>query len=768
MPFDRFLIAPSNTGLQTNLKPWLIADDAFQQLNNAYVFRGRVRKRFGSQYTGTGFPSALLEPYFSRLAYNLGNTDGSGNLSGTVPGGAGTWKIGQSFSIGTQVFTATQATGALLASPGSGSGTYNTTNGNFTFTGATAATPVFVYLSQPVMGLGNIESVVVNDQPSIAFDTRFAYRYNGRWINFTGAGPWHGADTNFFWTTNWQGQNPQDDTLYVSNFYVVNKNGLIDANDDPIWYYNVKTNTWTAASGANAFYFKPADGAIHTGPYVVTARIIIPFKNRLVLLNTIESDGTNNTWYPFRARFSAYDSTVAVNSWYEPNQTDSAGNVSIGGGFNDAPTEEEIITAEFIKDRLIVYFENSTWELVWTGNQIYPFQWQKINTELGSDATFSVVPFDREVLAIGTVGVHACNGANTQRIDEKIPDEIFELNKEESLICRVVGVRDYFAEMVYWTFPNGNATQFPNKVLVYNYRNQSWAFNDDSITFFGYFEQGTSTTWQDVPNVTWEQANFTWNSGIIEANFRQVIAGNQQGFVYIINPDISYNEGVMQITNIVQSTPSTIITITIIDHNLVNNEYIWLSMPGVSIADDQTPPNTFTIFQVTVIDSNTITIGSFNFPLILVGSYTGGGVAGRVSRIDILSKAWNPYINNDRNVYIQRIDFCVTKTTSGAVTVDYFPSGTTLSMLAAGGDGTIGTQSNMGNGVLETSPYALYPLEQEQQRLWHPVYFQTDGQTIQIRVYLSDDQMIEPDTAYSDMQIEGMILYTQPTTARLQ
>ena len=54
MAFDRFLVGfnDTNSGLQTDLRPWLIADNAFEVLNNAYVFRGRVRKRFGSQWMG--------------------------------------------------------------------------------------------------------------------------------------------------------------------------------------------------------------------------------------------------------------------------------------------------------------------------------------------------------------------------------------------------------------------------------------------------------------------------------------------------------------------------------------------------------------------------------------------------------------------------------------------------------------------------------------------------------------------------------------------
>src|SRR5215468_1221225 len=106
MPFDRFMIAPANTGLQTDVKPWIFQDDAYAQLNNSYVFRGRTRKRFGSTYMGTGWTSALTQPLFSRFRINLGNTDGAGAASGTVPGNI--FKVGQMFSIGTEIFTVYQ------------------------------------------------------------------------------------------------------------------------------------------------------------------------------------------------------------------------------------------------------------------------------------------------------------------------------------------------------------------------------------------------------------------------------------------------------------------------------------------------------------------------------------------------------------------------------------------------------------------------------------------------------------------------------------
>ena len=76
----------------------------------------------------------------------------------------------------------------------------------------------------------------------------------------------------------------------------------------------------------------------------------------------------------------------------------------------------------------------------------------------------------------------------------------------------------------------------------------------------------------------------------------------------------------------------------------------------------------------------------------------------------------------------------------------------------------------MGDNILETSPYdiTLYPLEQVQDRLWHPIYFQTDGNCIEILIYMNDTQLRNPNIAWENLEIEAIILYTQPTTSRMQ
>jgi hypothetical protein len=72
-----------------------------------------------------------------------------------------------------------------------------------------------------------------------------------------------------------------------------------------------------------------------------------------------------------------------------------------------------------------------------------------------------------------------------------------------------------------------------------------------------------------------------------------------------------------------------------------------------------------------------------------------------------------------------------------------------------------------GTNILETSPYLVVPFEQLQDQLWHPLYFQTDGDSIQIEISLSDLQMKNTDIVYQPFELNAMILYTQPTSRRL-
>lgn len=840
---DRFYIGQLNgPGLQTNVRPYAIPDNAFAQLQNAYVFRGRVRKRFGGRLMEpTSVPTAGYESLPSRLRINIGTTNGAGTLGAPVSVPGTVQGAGVMFSIGDQIYTCTvSGAPATMINTGAGTVTYDSAAKTFTVTGAAATTAIYFYPCQPVMGLVNYEQSTVNQELLYAFDTQFAYQFTSAGWDRLGSAIWTGSNSDFFWATNWQGINQYDRYLFVTNY----------SSTDRIKYWS--GSAWTQnTAGAQVGYSPVLNGTFR----LHSCRIILPFKDRLIALNTIENEegssvgttaattgnfsgvvaGTfalgqnflvgntlftiastaagaqamtvktlpgittvatatfnfatgalvitgNNTnpsttiyylpnsggtqrTFVNRCRFTWNNSPIAA-SGTEPTSTPGWIDTVQGfGGYIDAPTNEAIVTAQFLYDRLIVYFERSTWELVYTGNQVLPFTWQQINTELGAESTFSQVPFDKVVLAIGDVGVHACSGTNVERVDQNIPQKVFDFHNADNGTERIVGIRDFFVEMVYWSIPDNTRDStypFNNQVLTYNYKTGSWGINDDSITAFGYFQAATSAsdTWQQR-DITWADATDTWRGAPLQAYFRNVVAGNQQGYVFIVDADEPSNCEALQITN-VTLTSSVVATIKCYNHNLVEGyggegDYIYIqNMQGITELNDMV----FPVNSVTDADTFTIRIDDLGAS----GTYTGGGTITRVSNIDIHTKQYNFYVDQGRNSAINKIDFFLDKTSGGEFTVDYFASSSELSMVDAG----IITGALLGTSVVETSPYPNVTLENSQNRLWHTLYPCVNGESVQLRIYMSEGQLLDYDIASSDFALHAMVIYANPTGTRLQ
>jgi hypothetical protein len=741
MPQDRFLIAPLTDGLQNNVKPWLISDQAFAVLQNLYLFRGRVRKRFGVEYMGTG-----QDQKESRLRVNLGATNGAGTLAGTVPGNV--FAVGQMFSVGSVLFTVVTAGAVqqmLRTDLSVAVATYSTTNGAFNITGAAALTTVYFYPGLPVMGLTQFETELVNEEFTIGFDTRFAYRYlSTGWTRLAGeatpgAALWSGNDTNFFWSTNYRG--PTDG---VSVFFTTNN------------YFNTGTNAYDGVryfdEAAALWHFLLPQYSTSANDIIVAALIVVPFQNRLLLLNIVEQTGAG----PFT--YQRYVNRVAYSSTGDPTSAVQWDRVTPGrGGKIDCPTPEAIVTVEFIKNRLIVGFEKSTWELVYTGNQVTPFVWQELNTEYGSESTFSAIPFDKYMLSIGQVGVMSCNGSNVQRIDDLIPDEVFNILDGSDGVIRVYGIRDYFTELVYWTFPTSAQAatsiprKYPTRVLVYNYKANTWSFFDDSITCFGYFQIINTMSWEENNN-QWEEENELWVDPTFQSGFRAVIGGNQEGYTFVCNTgeNSSRNAGVLQITNVNTATRQ----LTIIDHNLIAGDYI---LPEGAVG--LTGLNDIITQVLSIVDANNIIIEQ-----PFSGTYAGGGTVARVSPLVLTSKQYNFYVEKLRNAYISKIDFLVTRTPTGAITVDSYISSSNFSLLAGGQ----ATGALVGTNVLETSPYALYPFESQQDRLWHSLYLQAEGETVQFSMYFSDAQMRDKNVSLVGFELHAFAVTAMSTSDRLQ
>lgn len=729
MPSQRFLIAPLKGGLQTDVRPWLLPENAFAELRNMYVFRDRVRKRFGGVLTSDN-DSAIdidLATLTSRMRINVGTTDANGDFAIAPVATDITPAIGQLFSCGDTIFTVYQDGTMKVVAPGratTSTGTFDFGTNNLTIGGSDggiATTTIYFYPALPIMGIINNETDSINDEPTYVFDTRYAYFFqNNGWERLAGAAApgddvWSGGDADFFWAETARTSTGSVLGVFVTNF----------VRADRIRYYQVSTGQWAT--------LRPSfDGGTN---FIDSARCIKYFQGRLLLFNTLESQ-SGGIQFGNRVRYSQVGDPTAANAFQE---------IAGRGDFLDAPTSQQITSVDILKDRCIVYFERSTWELVYTGNDAEPFRWQQLNSEYGSESTFSLVPFDRFTLGVSQVGVIACNGINVERIDEKIPDTVFEIHNENDGVKRVHGIRDYFTEMVYWAFPSDfYDDKFPTRVLAYNYRNKTWSIFDDSITTFGYFQAVNDATWRSSPEL-WEEARFKWSSGTQQGLFNQVLAGNQQGFVFVVDHGVTRNSQSLQITDI--STATNVFTV--INHNIQVGEYVAVeTVQGTTVTGVD---GNDTIFCVANTGTNTITLQG----ITLSGTYTGGGTISRVSQPDMLTKQYNFFIGNGFNSEVSHTDIYIDKTESGEFRLDAMASS---------------SDEVLSSTVVETRPYdvTFAPMEQNQSQLWHRAYMDCNGNVFQFRFYFDDEQMRTNAVAWSDLVFHAFMFHVSSTASRLQ
>ena len=769
MAKDRYLIAPFETGLQTDIKPYMTPDEAWTSLYDAYVYKGRTRKRPGSQLQNQTVPLAVQQLY-SRLAINLGATDGAGAFGPVnIPGNIA--KAGQVFAVGNVIITVTAlgapATIIQIANPpavvinltvGGGAGNI------ITLIGAPINTAVWFYPAEPVMGIYQVPQAPILNSLVTAYDTQFAYQYvAGHWqilgvnpgpgsaggINQpAGSAMWTGSDSQFIWATNWWTTNSSNTAIYATNNKVITPAALQAQRGtayNGMKVYNLLTNTW-----AN---FQPQIDNVNAGSIISAALCMQVFKDCLFLFNVTvrTSPGGGgagvDTAFPQTFYWNFQNSDPAAANSYN-------GQVHEGAGTLDIPTREAIVSVATIKDRLIIFCEESTWEVVYTGNNALLFQVQRINSELGCESTFSPTLFDRAVLSVCNFGITAMNGANVERIDEKIVNEVFLVRNASNGLIRTHGIRDYFTECVYWTFCNVDTVDaFPNQIILYNYRNGSFALLYDSITAFGYDNNQTSLRWQDM-QIPWEDADRPWDDPSLQSQFTPVLAGNQQGVLFKFFRDMPTLAAAQYITNMDFTNPG-FITITSINHNQARDDFIQINnAQGANLGTVNG-----TIFVVeTFVDVNNYIVSY----LTQGGeTYVGGGTTQRVSQIYMESKQFNLYAKDGFNCRIEKLQFLVDAEDSvGAeIGVNYYCN-TNADGLANYAD------SQQPNAAIQLNPYPTIPHENGASDLWRTVYTSVQGTFVQYTIYYTPDQLLNPNQAFADFQLSMVMIHATPTSAR--
>lgn len=847
MTYQPFLIANMRVAKETDQDPWLLPDDAFPELFNAYQYRGVIRKKGGTQLFGR------LGVRTQTLAVRAGAPQVYAGVLTTFPVSVGSLVI----TDGTTTFTGNNA-GVMVVTAGVGTaGTINYTTGAYSVqfdalnNGATVTASYIRQVddTSPVMGLCTRDINQISDNALVAFDMTTAYQYNNSLNVFqnistykgtTNPVVWSGANFQFFDYTNMQnaffatnnvpGQmfyaitaitvaaNAQVTTAVANNFavgdvvYFNNVGGMVEINNlqgtvtVPGNPFTVSINsaaftpytsggiawsqTKTKATSGDGIRWYDGTGWVNfapplsgvtapPGPEILQgALLLFSYKGRMVALNTWEGvAGVTATQYPQRARYSQNVSVsgsiyyapplpagltrpASANAWYTANGL---------GGALDAPTSEAIVGAEFIKDTLVVYFERSTYRLASPGNGVSPFKWEKINTEIGAESTFSTVPFDTEVLSVGSNGVYECDSINIERIDQKIPDEVFNFGNENQGIYRIQGIRDYYTQYVYWTYVNpgeesdGNTATgptFPNRILAYNYLDAAWATFQNYFTCFGHYQSTGTLTWGNCAE-TWANMNVPWNFAPLQTKFPIILAGNQQGYVFttnLVNDENSFPISNAASLDIVSNTNANPSVFTVPNHNLSLNSYVQVTGTGNATLDDK-------IFQVSPIDRNTFSLFDSSITGISVPAAIGGFIT-TVENFEIQSKKFTPFIESGQKVRVGYVDLFLGVEANNDPDDDDDEENVATNVTVYLYENENYTKPIVIKNVELTDPNGA-----EDDKFWNRVYLNQTAQSFSIAIRYSNPannapfqpyQIFNPDNAETAVGLNAMMFWMAP------
>ncbi len=722
MNYQSFLIANFATGLDREVQPWLLPNDAFTDLLDGYVYRGVLNKRDG--YTGfatgkrslktesrmvhsfaavvpaTGiidganqtFTWALTPPVAIRrvvisgsnpvqvftdngFGYFLAPTVNISAVALTNPAGI-TTSVNHGYTTGDQV---------VISSVGGTVQLNRNTAYTITVTGVTTftldgidATAYSAYTSggtvAKVVGTVNYitgaVSITFPLPPAIASTVLLAYSYHPGL-------PVMGI-MSFYPATNVR-EMIVADTRYV-NKYDVATDTLIDVPAGA--YTGTKTDFWSWVnyqSPASAPRLLFANGVAAAGnviqqytlagivPYpavfggvTLNARQIFVFKGRLILFQCIE----NNILFPRRIRISGFGANC-----------DDFTLASPGANAIDVPDTTWIYGAAFNRDDLLFFTDTSVWALKYTGNDVTPFVLQKLDGSRGSQAAFSAITYLNRTIAVSPRGLIESDGYAVERIDNNIPDYTVNSidNTQENFLECFSGFIDEDRD-VYLIHPSQGVvkpTSVPtgssDRILVINFEEDNYAVYRIPLSCMGNFQEKVGLIWADLTEAngfpTWDALSEqydSWAAFPMTKDTPVAIGGGHKGEIWRLNSTES------------EDNPLSIRAITHLGGNLIRVTTDWNNYStGDLIAFTGVGGMTEINGQQGFIEGATVDFYTFDVQMVIpiANTYTSGGIAAKVVQLEAEGKKLNPFADQDKKVrcgwmyfYVSTTDTILTET----------------------------------------------------------------------------------------------------------
>jgi len=534
------------------------------------------------------------------------------------------------------------------------------------------------------------------------------------------------------------------------------------ATGDGIQWYDGLPSSPSFTNGFVNFAPPLDDLSTSSTTYLVGARMIIPYGSRLLCFGTFEQTSSGSpVYYQNRIRYCQI-----VGTCFYANAPANQGTLATAwisnrqgfGGFVTIDTPERIVTAGVVQDVLILGMEKSQRRLTVTGIDALPFRIQKINPELGSESTFSLIAMDRGLLTVGDYGLILSTSVNAERFDEKIPDQVFEIQNNYQGNERVCAARDFQNEIIYFTYPStqaladtGTSTVYPNKTILYNYRNQSFAIWKEYFTTYGQYRGLTGKTWEQLVDFTWEEWNQPWNSGFIASRYPAIAGGTPQGYVMVKYQD-TLNGPSLYISAVTGQQ------ITSPFHGLEEGDYV-----GFQGVITTTPPS-ISITSINrvrrVIDVNNFEVeGTFSATPALTEMII-------IDNFDVQTKQFPIAWEDGKKGRLGTQRFFLDKTTSGEFTVDLLGSQSPVALNNPAFNLPNQEPIVISSNIVRTRPddsLGLYDAAGQQSQIWHRLSNSIIGDTVQLRMYMSDAQMTTAAIVRSDWTLHAITLDIYPS-----
>lgn len=646
MTYTPYLVANFATGLNNRLQPWLSPDDAQEVFFDGYVYRGTMSKREGYKYFANGLQGGA--PYReSRIVKQL---TAVAPTSGVIDGAnkTFTWTATAQIARGSVTITGSNPavsvtdnglgfiTGAGVVSGNNSTVNYTTGAVSIEFSVAPiiASTVLLTYSfmpGNPVMMIADYVTASVDSTTGasitqlIVADTQYVNRYNTTTNTLdylpSATTPYTGNRFNFFTWVNYESATSTPRLLFANN-------------KDVIQQYD----------GSSITDYAPTI----TGVTAITCALMFQMKDRLILLRTTE-DGTI---FGKRIRVSG----TGVNC-------DVFDITATGAGIIDIPDATWIKGAAFNRDDLVIFTQQSTWVLKYTGNDTNPFVLQKIDESRGSDATYAAITYLNRTSAASRRGLIMTDGYRVERQDEEIPEFSFnEVDGDVFGLCFAGSVdadRDHY--LIYPPIDQ-TGTKVSKRILVTNYDEDNYSIYRLPLSCMGNYTTAFDVTWNDLlqfPN--WDAfaaAYGDWNSFAYSKGTPFSIGGGHHGEIWTLNVSESEDNPV-KIYNITVVDGATVevttdwnnyIAGTTVDDPTMGADYIFFKGVGgmIELNNKQFPITSIisnNVFRVNVSAAVRPGLAATSF-----GTYTSGGDAVRVIPFYSLFKQFNPYIEQDKKV----------------------------------------------------------------------------------------------------------------------